>query len=47
MNALFMSQIGDILNDKELSFRYKRMYFGLKTRINSMMWDPETSFSMI
>lgn len=44
MNALYMSQIGDILNDKELSFRYKRMYFGLKTRINSMMWDPETTF---
>ncbi len=42
--ALYMSNIGDILNDKELAFRYKRIYFSLKTRINSMMWDPETSF---
>ena len=25
MNALYMSYIGDILNDKELSFRFKRM----------------------
>lgn len=44
MAALYMSNIGDILNDKELSFRYKRVYFSLKTRINSMMWDPETQF---
>ena len=44
MNALYMSEIGDILNDKELSFRYKRMYFALNTRINSKMWDPETKF---
>ncbi|MCR5731581.1 MAG: hypothetical protein K6G51_01385 [Sphaerochaetaceae bacterium] len=42
--ALYMSSIGDILNDKELSFRYKRQYFSLKTRINSMMWDDETHF---
>ena len=39
LNALYMSAIGDILNDKELSFRYKRQYFSIKTRINSMMWD--------
>ncbi|MCR5761098.1 MAG: hypothetical protein K6F82_03755 [Sphaerochaetaceae bacterium] len=44
INALFFSMIGDILNDKELSFRYKKLYFILKTRINSLMWDPETSF---
>lgn len=42
--ALFMSYIGDILNDKELSFRYKRIYFSIKTRVNSMMWDEETQF---
>ena len=42
--ALYMSNIGDILNDKELSFRYKRVYFSLKTRINSMMWDSEKRF---
>lgn len=43
-NALYFSHIGDILNDKELSFKYKRLYFSLKTRINSLMWDPEKMF---
>lgn len=42
--ALYMSYIGDVLNDKELSFRYKRIYFALKTRINSMMWSAEDKF---
>ena len=44
LNALYMSNIGDILNDKELSFRYKRLYFSLKTRINNLMWDQDTGF---
>ena len=44
INALYMSELGDILNDKDLSFRYKRHYFSLKTRINSMMWNDEESF---
>jgi neutral trehalase len=44
VNALYLSAIGDILNDKELSFRYKRLYFSLKTRINSLMWDPDDNF---
>ena len=44
LNALYLSNIGDILNDKELSFRYKRLYFTLKTRINNLMWDPDTHF---
>jgi neutral trehalase len=44
VNALYLSAIGDILNDKELSFRYKRLYFSLKTRINTLMWDPEDNF---
>lgn len=44
INALYMSQLGDILNDKDLSFKYKRNYFSLKTRINSMMWNSETGF---
>ena len=44
VNALYLSAIGDILNDKELSFRYKRLYFSLKTRINSMMWDNDDFF---
>lgn len=42
--ALYMSYIGDILNDKELAFRYKRIYFSVKTRINSMMWDIDDKF---
>ena len=44
VNALYLSAIGDILNDKELSFRYKRLYFSLKTRINSLMWNAEEMF---
>ncbi|HZK19663.1 MAG TPA: trehalase family glycosidase [Treponemataceae bacterium] len=41
-NALYMSALGDILNDKEISFQYKRLYFSLKTRINSLMWNQKT-----
>ncbi|HPX27145.1 MAG TPA: trehalase family glycosidase, partial [Treponemataceae bacterium] len=44
VHALYMSALGDILNDKDLSFQYKRMYFSLKTRINNLMWDGETGF---
>ena len=44
INASYMSALGDILNDKDLSFQYKKMYFSIKTRINSMMWDDETGF---
>jgi len=44
INALYMSALGDILNDKEISFHYKRRYFSLKTRINSRMWNEEQGF---
>lgn len=44
INSLNMSSLGDILNDKELSFQFKRNYFSLKTRINNLMWDDETGF---
>lgn len=44
INALYMSQMGDILNDKDLSFMYKKMYFSLKTRINSLMWNADSGF---
>lgn len=44
INASYMSALGDILNDKDLSFQYKRMYFSIKTRINSLMWDSSTGF---
>ncbi len=44
VNSLYMSALGDILNDKELSFQYKRIYFTIKTRINTLMWNAETGF---
>ena len=44
INCAHMSALGDILNDKELSFQYRRNYFSIKTRINSMMWDNDTGF---
>lgn len=44
INASHMSALGDILNDKDLSFQYRRMYFSIKTRINSLMWDNTTGF---
>ncbi|MCQ2589723.1 MAG: hypothetical protein MJ179_04790 [Treponema sp.] len=44
INANYMAALGDILNDKDLSFQYKRMYFSIKTRINSLMWDNDTGF---
>ncbi len=44
INALYMSALGDILNDKEISYRYKRAFFSVKTRINSMMWNRDDRF---
>lgn len=44
IHAAHMSALGEILNDKDLSFQYKKMYFSLKTRINNLMWDAETGF---
>ena len=44
VNALYMSEIGDILNSKEISFKYKRAYFSLKTRISLKMWNEEDGF---
>jgi neutral trehalase len=44
VNMLYMSALADILNDKESSFIYKKQYFSLKTRINSLMWDNEDGF---
>jgi len=41
ISALYISALADVLNDKELSFRYKRRYFSLKTRVNSQMWNKE------
>lgn len=44
INALYMAELGDILNDKEISFRFKRHYFSLKTRINNLMWNDADGF---
>ncbi len=44
INSLYMSALGDVLNDKEISFTYKKKYFSLKTRINSLMWNEEDQF---
>jgi len=44
ISALYMAALGDILNDKDLNFQYKRLYFSLKTRINSLMWDKDSGF---
>ena len=44
INALYLSALADILNDKETSFQYKRRYFSLKTRINDFMWNNEEGF---
>jgi neutral trehalase len=42
--VLYMSALSEILNEKDTSFRYKQHYFSLKTRINTLMWDPEGGF---
>lgn len=44
VNASYMSALGDILNDKEISFQYRKLYFSIKTKINSLMWDNESGF---
>ncbi len=44
INASYLSLIGDLLNDKEISFRYKRAYFTIKTRMNSLMWNEDAGF---
>jgi len=44
INALYLSALADILNDKELGFRYKKQYFSLKTWINSKMWNHDDGF---
>lgn len=44
LSVLYLSSLGDILNDKEISYQYKRRYFMLKTRINALMWDHQSNF---
>jgi neutral trehalase len=44
INVLYLSALADILNDKESSFQFKKQYFSLKTRINTLMWNNEEGF---
>jgi neutral trehalase len=44
INVLYLSALADILNDKESSFQYKKQYFSLKTRINTLMWNNDDGF---
>ena len=44
INALYMSALGEIMNDKERSYRFKKFYFSLKTRINKFMWNEEDGY---
>ena len=42
--AFYMSELADIINDKERNYTYKKAYFSLKTKINSLMWDEREGF---
>ena len=44
INALYISALGDILNDKEVTYQYKRAYFTIKTRMSLLMWDDNDGF---
>lgn len=41
LNAARMAELGHVLNDKDIEFRYRRQYFSLKTRINQLMWNDD------
>ena len=34
--AFYMSELADIINDKETNYTYKKAYFSLKTKINAL-----------
>ncbi len=42
--AFYMSELADIVNDKETNYAYKKAYFSLKTKINALMWDERDGF---
>ena len=44
INANFMAKLGTIINDKDMSFRYRKKYFRLRTQINSLMWNRDHQF---
>lgn len=44
ISANYMAKLGSIINDKEISFRYRKKYLGLRTQINNLMWDAKDRF---
>ncbi len=44
INAHYMAELGSIVNDKDLTFRYRKKYFGLRSQINSLMWNDKQGF---
>jgi neutral trehalase len=44
LNALYLAELADIINDKDTNYRYKKAYFSLKTKINALMWDEREGF---
>lgn len=42
--AYYMSELADIINDKDTNYKYKKAYFSLKTKINTLMWDERDGF---
>ena len=44
LSAFYISELADIINDKETNYTYKKAYFSLKTKINSLMWDEREGF---
>jgi len=44
MNAHYMAELGHILNDKDIEFRYRQRFFSLKTRVNQLMWNEDAGF---
>ncbi len=42
--AFYMSELADIINDKDTNYKYKKAYFSLKTKINTLMWDERDGF---
>jgi len=44
INSLYMSALADVLNDKEMGFKYRKHYFSLKTRINNKMWNADDGY---
>ena len=44
ISALYIAEIGQILNEKYINFRYNQIYFYLKIRINKHMWDETDGF---